>query len=359
MKNCSILIPTFNRPRHLSRILSYYNGFEENYNVIIADSSSAENKKINKKSILLFANLDIQYIDKYLSKIELLYKLSDALSYINTKYSVLCADDDFITPNGINKSIDFLENNEDFSVALGDHISFYLKNENKREEKICWDSSPYLDKSITFPEAESRLASHLSDYQLTTLYAVHRTDLLKIIFKDTVKFADDDRFGELLPTMLTLIYGKMKHMNVLYCAREIIRDSSGRTSKNFFDFINNGTYEKKYNKFRECLVKALVSKEDISKEKAQKLIDKAMNKYLGSSMFKLKLRAGLIAGLKRINGLYALLKKFYNVYRRFKTSKKKISVLDRSPAIEYDNQENPYYEDFIRIKEVVEKGIME
>lgn len=356
---CTIIIPTYNRPKYLRRILSYYNGFEENYNIIVADSSSNENKKLNKKSVLIFSNLEIQYIDKYLSKIEPSHKITDVLNYINTKYSVLCADDDFIIPKGINRAVNFLENNEDFSVAQGHYIYFYLKNEDKREQKLCWASSIYLDKSITFPEAESRLAFHLSNYQLPTFYAVHRTELLKMIFKDTVKFTDDDRFGELLPSMLTLIYGKMKHMDVLYGAREIIIDSGGRTSKNLNNFIKNGTYEKKYTKFRECLAKALVSEEDISKEKAQKLIDKAMNQYLGSSMFKLKLRAGLIAGLKRINGLYALLKKFYFVYRRFKTSKKKISVLDKIPAIEYDNKENPYYEDFIRIKESVEKGIME
>ena len=172
-----------------------------------------------------------------------------------------------------------------------------------------------------------------------------------MIFKETIKYTDDVRFGELLPSMLTLIYGKMKHMDVLYSAREIIIDSGGRTNLN--DFIKNGTFEKKYNKFRECLAKALVSEEDISKEKAQKLIDKAMNKYLGSSMLKLKLKAGL----KKIIENNVLLKEFYLVYRQFKTSKKEISVLDKLPPVEYDNQENPYYEDFIRIKEVVEKDI--
>lgn len=80
-----------------------------------------------------------------------------------------------------------------------------------------------------------------------------------------------------------------------------------------------------------------------------------MNQYLGSSIFKLKLKVGL----KRIIEHNVLLKEFYHVYRRFKTSKKKISVLDRLPAIEYDNPENPYYEDFIRIKEAVEKDITE
>ena len=45
----TIIIPTYNRPKYLERILSYYNGFKENYNIIVADSSLNENKEINKK----------------------------------------------------------------------------------------------------------------------------------------------------------------------------------------------------------------------------------------------------------------------------------------------------------------------
>jgi len=349
MTKCTILIPTYNRPNRLMRLLDYYNKYGKGFNIIVADSSSNENKKLNKKNILLFSNLNILHINNYPSKIEPFRKWSNALNYINTKYSVFCADDDFIIPNGISKSVDFLEKNMDFTIAHGCYLSFYLKTNIKREQQFLWIPI-YLGKQINFPEARYRLAFHLSNYQIPTLYAVHRTDLLKMTFKETIKYTDDDGFGELLPSMLDLVYGKMKKLDVLYSAREIISGSGGQTGKNFNDFIKDRTYEKKYNKFRECLAKALVSEEDISKEKAQKLIDKAMNKYLGSSMFKLKLKAGL----KRIVEHNALLKEFYHVYKRFKTSKKQLSVLDKLPPIEYDNKENPYYEDFIRIKDAVE-----
>ena len=350
---CTIIIPTYNRPKYLKRILSYYNGFEENFYIIVADSSSDKNKEINKKNVLLFLDLNVQYCDDYSSKINPYYKISDALNYVNTKYSVLCADDDFITVNGICKSVDFLEKNLDFSCAHGHYISFYFKT-NKIGGKKLYCQTIYPYKSISFVSAKKRLVFHFSSYY-PTFYAVHRTDLLKIIFKETMGFTDDDRFGELLPSMLDLIYGKMKKLDVLYGAREVIANSGGSKCKRLMDFMKDGTYEKKYNKFRECLAKVLVSVEDISKEKAYRIIDKAMNKYLGSSIFILKLKAGL----KRIIEHNVLLKELYHVYKRFKTNKKQISVLDRLLAIKYDNQENPYYEDFISIKEAVEKDITE
>jgi len=128
----TIIIPTYNRPKYLERILSYYNGFEENYNIIIADSSSDKNKKINKKIISLFSNLKILCLNNYSYKINLYYKIADTLNYVNTKYSVLCADDDFIITNGLSQSVAFLEKNSDFSVVeQGRFISFYIKNNDK------------------------------------------------------------------------------------------------------------------------------------------------------------------------------------------------------------------------------------
>jgi glycosyltransferase domain-containing protein len=135
MSNFSLVIPTRNRPNRLRRLLDYYDKYGKGFNIIIADSSSNDNKKLNKKSVLIFSNLDIHYIDKYPSKIESSHKINNALNYVNTKYSVLCADDDFIIPNGINKSVDFLEKNSDFSVAQGKFIAFSIKNNDKKGTK--------------------------------------------------------------------------------------------------------------------------------------------------------------------------------------------------------------------------------
>lgn len=267
-----------------------------------------------------------------------------------------CADDDFIIPNSINKSIDFLENNLDYTCVHGNFISFFTKICKNDIKKFYWIPIYQLSESVEFYDPQDRLLYQFSHY-MHTIYSVHRTDFLKMIFSENIKYTDDDRFGERLPSMLDVVYGKMKKLDILYSARERIINSTARTSKNIFDFINNGTYEKKYTKFRECLTKALVSEEGISRKKAQKLIDKAMNQHLGFPMSKSRLKARL----KRIAGHNALLKKFYLAYRQFKTSKKQMPALDRLPPIEYSSKENLYHgdEDFIRIKEAVEKDIME
>jgi len=237
----NIIIPTYNRPSRLKRILSYYNGFKEDYRIIIADSSNYKNQKANKNIISSFQDLDILHLSKYDPKTKLSHKLADAVDYADRKYCVFCADDDFIIMSGIKKAVSFLEENSDFSCAHGGYISFSTKQDEQGRKQIHWEISK-IYKSIASPSPEERLFLNFSDY-MYTFYAAHRTDFLSMLVKENIKYTDDDRFGEILPSMLDVIYNKMKYLDTLYCVREILHDSGGRTSKKIQDFISEGTHE--------------------------------------------------------------------------------------------------------------------
>jgi len=276
----TIIIPTYNRPNYLKRILNFYDKYSNNFKIIIADSSSNKNKKLNNNIISSFSDINILYLE-YPEDIKPFYyaKIADALNYVKTKYCVNCADDDFITPNSINKSIDFLENNLDYTCAHGNYISFFIKYDKRGNGKFFWIPLYRLFNSVIFTNPEDRLLYQFSNY-MQTIYSVHRTNFLKMIFKETIKYTDNDRFGELLPSMLDLIYGKMKKLDVLYSSRESIINSAGATSKNLSEFIKDKTYKKKYNKFKNCLVKHLMKNSQMSSDEAKELIDKAMAEYL-------------------------------------------------------------------------------
>ena len=273
----SIIIPTHNRPKYLKRILSYYSDYQIAYNIIVADSSSDEVKKVNEKTISLFTNKSISHLSNYPSTIEPLYKIADAVNHVNTEYCVFCADDDFITPNGINQSVDFLEKNPDFTVAHGYYIYFCLKIGEEGKEQF-YSTPPYPHESILFPDAEARLNYHLSNYQ-PTFYGVHRTSLLKMVFKEALKFTRDYRFGELLPSMLTLIYGKMKCLDVLYAGRDQDSIRCGYYPT-LGDAIKAGIYNREYAKFRDCLSAHLSKQAQLDIEDSKKVVDKAMSAYM-------------------------------------------------------------------------------
>lgn len=280
MTKATIIIVTHNRPNYLRRILDYYNECQTDFKIVVSDSSSEENKIKNKNIISLFPKLDISYLGHYLDKIhDFRHQLGDSVNYVKTKYCVFCGDDDFITPGGINQSVDFLDHNLDFTIAHGRFISFYLKTKKNREKNFHFLPC-YSIESIIFSDPKIRLVKHLSDYSVVTHFSVYRTDFLKMIFKEMLKFTNDERFSELLPSMLTLIYGKMKCLDLLYCAREIIPNSAGIINKRFQDFIDDGSYDEKYTMFKKCLVTHLSKNSRLGSEKSKMLIDRAMAVYL-------------------------------------------------------------------------------
>ena len=51
MSDCSILIPTYNRPNYLKRLLTYFNQLNISNQIIIVDSSIDLLKETNRKTI--------------------------------------------------------------------------------------------------------------------------------------------------------------------------------------------------------------------------------------------------------------------------------------------------------------------
>ena len=271
----TIVIPTFNRRVYLRRILSYYQLYAPNINILVTDSSSDENKDVKMNTISSFNDLNISYNDDYPSMLNLFQKIASAAGQVKTKYCVVCADDDFITPNGIEHSVKFLENNADYTVAHGYYIQY--EQDEIEQQRFVW--VPYLAcPSVTSPDAVERFRIHLLNYY-PTFYGVHRTDFLRRIFDESQKYTDDVRFGELLPSMLSAIYGKLKCLDLLYGVRENSRRSVGYTGDRMSNFIKEGTYDYKYLRFRSCLVPHLLANSDLTESQAVKVCDDTMHMY--------------------------------------------------------------------------------
>lgn len=281
-----MVILTHNRPERLQRVLNYYSSHERNLKIIVADSSSTQIKIQNQKTISLFSSLDISYLHDYSPKddimVRFLRKIAEAVDQVTEEYSLICPDDGFITPRGIGRSIDFLEEHSDFTVAHGHYIAFCREG----RERFLWKPI-YPYRSITFPNARDRLLFHLSNYMPTTV-GVHRTEFLRMIYKETVKFTDDLRFCELLPSALTLIHGKMKSLNDLYAAFEYMPTSLGETTETLGDFIRANTFYRKYQKFRHCLAMHLSESSELNEAASKKAVDAAMSAYLSTYWYSIQ-----------------------------------------------------------------------
>ena len=283
----SVIVPLRNDCLYLLRLLKYFESYNFAAKILILDSSSDENKRVNIATISSFPLLDIS-LNHYPNDILFMSKVTDAPNHVITKYSVFCAADDFLTPNGIFQCVRFLEENPDFAVADGYYIRFWLELDSVGVPVFVWKSI-YPHKSITFPDAKSRLSYYLPNYR-PSFYAVHRTEILKLILTETGKYTTDYRFGELLPATLATVYGKMQHMDVLCYARDYIPAAFYPARPKLKDFIKDGSYEKRYADFCNCLAMHLSAKEQMDVREAKKVVDEAMFLYFTSHVMSNKMK---------------------------------------------------------------------
>lgn len=349
MAKITIIIPTYNRPDYLKRILNYYDSFPErkdDFEFIVADSSSNGNKKINREIVSSLKDFKVLYLSNYPENINPWRKFADAVNYAKSEFCLFCADDDFIAPEGIIKSVIFLEKNPDFSVSHGNYLTFFLDSKNKDKKEVLF-SAGYVCQSIVLSAAEDRVSYHLANYQVPTFSAVHRTALLKMIFAETVKFTNDNRFGELLPALLAVIYGKMKCLNIPYAFLGANTNSTGVTTNTIRSFIRDGSYDEKYTNFKNCLAIHLTRNSKLNIGEANIVIDKAMSGYLAKN-YPGGIRYFLTNKIK--NALNFLPVK---MFQKIRVVSAKISFY-RSENKFLDLTDNPlsgYYEDFKKIRD--------
>lgn len=278
MPNCTLIIPTYNRPQYLRGLLNYYNRQNFDLPIIIADSSTDQNKKINKQIITLLDQLKIEYLDQYSPKLVSHYKFADMVKYVKTPYCAFCADDDFVTPNGIKAGIEFLEQNTDYAAAHGDYIAFYLQNPNAKKQQFWWKKLYPSYVSLAANQPAQRLSLHLANYN-QTLWAVRRTKIVQNAYQEMIKCqADPWLFGELLPDLLVAISGNIKRLDVLYMARRLEPQISYWPS--WRKFLSSKKHRQKFTVFKNCINDYLIKNSDLKLSQAQEITNRALEHYV-------------------------------------------------------------------------------
>ncbi len=274
VEGVTIVIPTYNnRSRYLTRILSYYASFGGRAPLIIVADASAIPNRLD--TFDTFKNR-IRVIH-FPSNINAYHKFMAAAREVQTKYVLFCGDDDFITLHGIKESIDFLEEHPDYSCAQGMFVSFRMQYDESDNAIMSWGDYGN-GRSIGWDQAEKRFLEHCSNYQ-ATFYGVHRTTDLLAFLEETARQTDDYRFGELVPSMLATIYGKIKVLEIMYGAREISATSTSQAGQGWADVINSGHFRTKYNKVILCLARHLQMQSGLSMRSAERTIEGGLQIY--------------------------------------------------------------------------------
>jgi glycosyltransferase domain-containing protein len=261
----TLLIPTKNRSDAIIRLLRYYKeiGFEGC--ICIGDSSSPENVERTKRVIETFEGQFTLVYKEYpnLNTTECIKRLLD---FVYSPYVSIISDDDFLIPNSINKCAKFLDEHPDYACAHGTWAIIRLDTNGLYGNRIV-DCSSYYSPDVEAESASQRLFYYFRHY-FTTIYSVHRTENFRVMWRDILK---DNIFGsELLPSCLSYVLGKVKHLDCLH----VVATTHGE-QKNWLrgvNWVTNPEWYSSYLVFFDTLAKTLALQDKISIEEAQKVI---------------------------------------------------------------------------------------
>jgi glycosyltransferase domain-containing protein len=215
-KNLTLIIITYKRYDYLKRLLFFYKSFNVDFKILVLDSSP-EDPEDNDLTKILCSNL-VHWI-RFDSSIFFVNKIQEACKYITTEFCVLCPDDDYIFPNALEDSVEFLRNNKNYSSCHG----LYFQHKYTRILNSIFISLEqiYLKSSGAECEnSEQRVSTYLKGESILPFYAVHNSNLFSNIWTETSNIVTDWGLSEIFPCILSLYAGKMKVLNIPYCTRE-------------------------------------------------------------------------------------------------------------------------------------------
>jgi glycosyltransferase domain-containing protein len=360
VKELSIIIPTFNnRHDYLKRSIAYHASIGSN--VFIVDSSPVS---FNSKEYSAYPNISYYHVpDKAYTE-----KLLFVLQKVKTPYTLLLADDDFITPQGIKACIDFLNNNPDYSSAQGNQISFRIKNNKISSLPLMEHLSGFEIKEETAAERIKKLFSQHIYFH----YSVSRTENIIKVYSLTSAFKDDFIGGliEYFLNSITIINGKHKVLPVFYSAREFFDASAINLYLTPDQLKNSEKYRAKYHKCLDILSSYLSEKGNCTREKATEIIEYAFHSspyfsslskssisdeviYPLSSVPKLKKLVDKVPFSSNLKQGYSWLLQKYKKYKSGSLSRNSISEIKKKNIKGYPYSDKNALTEWNKIKQII------
>jgi len=277
LKKLTVVIPTYNRNYYLSRCLWYHSHFPFK-EIIVADSSPEEKKVVNRETVRKLVEergANIQYLEyppeteKYGG--DIYRKWGDAVQHVETEYSQICTDKEFLIPMTLCKFISFLDEHEDYDMAAGPR---YDIKSSKSGNVEFFEAYPGRSLSIDYPDPLARLlVFSVSLYDTFSLSSLRRSHVHKRMYNKLFESGIDDiRFGELGLEILSVISSKSIYFpGDSQICRDIIKlvsshkikystpESSATRYPLLNEYIQNGFYIKYLDCLSSCLAHEYLS----------------------------------------------------------------------------------------------------
>lgn len=215
----TLIIPTINRSEFIVRYLEYLKSQNFNGQLLIGDSSNEEHFNITKQFIISnnfkFKIIHNSYPNKFHFEV-----IRCLIPYIGEKYCMYVCDDDILVVNTLNKCINVLESNPDYSGVGGLAIKCNIDLSNETNGFKILSTTRYNLISIMYDTALARLREICRNYTVVA-YSLARTEQFLERWPINDNFNDKELAIELLPTFTAAVQGKVIFLEDLFVVRQI------------------------------------------------------------------------------------------------------------------------------------------
>jgi len=288
-RSYTLVIPTFNRPELLGRLLRYLELQSARFNVLVLDSSTPDNKSKNAQAVAS-VKLRIRRLE-YDTGLSPFAKFLAGTEAVDTAFLSLCADDDIVVVQSVAQLVEFLQHNDDYSAAHGFYFNFHETRAPERpgdaarkpgagsQTKVT--SLFYRSPSIADEQPVQRVAQLFRRYEALT-YAVYRTAVARHVYEESQK-VESILARELLAGALTVAAGKSARLKIIYYGRNTA-PSAGYDNWNPLEWLAtdpSGMFSE-YVTYRSVLARHIVDHDTrpMAVEEAQRICDLIHLRYL-------------------------------------------------------------------------------
>jgi len=208
-RSYTLVVPTYNRPKELGRLLQFLARQGARFPVLVLDSSRDDVRAANRAA-LGAAGVDARHheFDPAIPPFE---KFWCGTGLVETEFASFCADDDLLLVASLDPILAFLAGHPDCAVAHGWYFAFRLA------AAFELTGVAYCGRSIDDPHPLDRLYELMRDYEALT-YGVYRTVVLQRIL-GRVQSVQTNMARELLGSALAVVAGTAVRLPVLYHGR--------------------------------------------------------------------------------------------------------------------------------------------
>lgn len=294
--DCSVVVISRNRPRHLERLFGYFADEGLDAPILLGDASDPETAEAVAAVCARFGDrLDLRR-STYAAGAPPVSRLRREFDKVETGTAIWVGDDDFVSPRLLREAVDWLARIPESAAVTGRAVTFSVAGDGPGG-KVS-GMGDYLQKGYAQALASERLLAQAGDGVALT-YSLRRTPEARRALGDIDDLGlPDDPLGyylfELLDGMLTVLAGRVELYDGVMMARQVHAGSAaaaGRQGADRLSLLTRADWPMAFAKAHALAATRLVE--------AQQTLDAANAAEIAGTAFWLRLRTMIDKELAR------------------------------------------------------------